>query len=74
MKYNKVLFVVTEKHMFTNYSLLDELIKNRVDNYRIVYLPVSNHKTLFSRILFGKHILLLYIAKLQKFFVLLPAI
>lgn len=55
MRYKKVLFIVTENHMFINYSLLDKLIKSRIYDYKVISLPQSDYNSFFTRILLGRN-------------------
>lgn len=54
--YRRVVFIVTESHMMSNYSFLKEMLEQRSDEVRVIYLSVlkQNRK---NRLFYGKRIL-----------------
>lgn len=56
-EYKKVLFVITEKHFDLNYSNLEDKLKNRVSEFRKIYVYSFNNVNMKCRLTIGKRIL-----------------
>lgn len=54
--FRKVVFIVTEPHMMSNYSFLKEMLEQRSDEVRVTYLSTLKQNRI-NRLLYGKKIL-----------------